>query len=169
MNTLLLDHWKPVPGYEGIYEVSRTGSIRRCGGMALRPSRGNSTGHLKLFLSRNGERESVWVHTVVAKAFLRKPRGKRVEVLHNDGHGWNNRASNLRYGTRSENVKDRHRHGYQAFNGKRCPIAKLQDDEVRAIRAAAGSISMRELGRLFGVTHPQISAIIRRHTYKDVV
>ncbi len=50
-NRLLLDHWKPVPGYEGSYEVSVTGRVRRIEtNKALKP-RPNERGYLVVGLA----------------------------------------------------------------------------------------------------------------------
>jgi hypothetical protein len=46
------------------------------------------------------------VHDLVARAFL-GPRPEGAEVLHKDGKRNNNAASNLKYGSRSENAKQR--------------------------------------------------------------
>jgi hypothetical protein len=49
-------------------------------------------------------REQKNVHALVAKTFIgKKPKGK--EVLHKNHKPEDNRPSNLKYGTRSENVR----------------------------------------------------------------
>lgn len=116
--------WKPVPGYEGLYEVSDEGRVRsldrdvtqtsrrgalytlRKKGKLLRPGRMPS-GHLSVALGRGN---SQCVHRLVLLAFV-GPAPDKHECCHNNGNPADNRLENLRWGTRSENIKDAIRHG----------------------------------------------------------
>ena len=111
--------WVPVPEYEGIYSVSDQGQVlshtrydsfgRLIREKLLTPTR-NKRGHLRVSLSKNGRLHVALVHQVVLGAFV-GPRPEKQEVRHLDGNPENNHLSNLRYGTRSENMYDRVRHG----------------------------------------------------------
>lgn len=120
MTTLLLDYWKPVVGFEGRYEVSVTGAVRslerraRVGNGAtrlvwatlLKPGLA-SNGYYTVALGRGNSRT---LHSLIAEAFIGPcPTGH--EVLHKDGRRINSRLSNLRYGTRRENISDAVAHG----------------------------------------------------------
>lgn len=110
-----MEVWKPIPGYEGRYEVSDAGRVRSVDhcvpcftgdrkrlvkGRVLRPGR-TTSGHLSVAL---GKGNSMWVHSLVARTFLgARPDG--MEVLHLDHDPKNNALGNLAYGTRSENLK----------------------------------------------------------------
>jgi hypothetical protein len=115
--------WKPVVKFERKYEVSDQGRVRSLDriivnslgvrrphhGRVLRPQNGPhgyKTVHLGTeFMNR-------YVHHLVARAFLGKaPKGK--EVLHNNGNKNDCRLVNLRYGTRTENMRDMVRHRYE--------------------------------------------------------
>lgn len=110
-----IETWRPAPGYEGSYEISDHGNARsvdrivetkngrrvRCRGCALTPST-NRHGHL---LYRMGRRGRMYAHRLVALAFIGEPAPGQ-EVCHNDGNPANNHVSNLRWGTRSENMLD---------------------------------------------------------------
>jgi hypothetical protein len=63
----------------------------------------------------------------VAEAFL-GPRPPKHDVLHIDGNRHNNCISNLRYGTRAENL-----HSTYAYGGKQ-GRGKLSLEDVRVIR-----------------------------------
>jgi len=109
-----MEIWKDVPGYEGRYQVSDLGNVRSvdryvdCGyggrrrykGKALHPG-ARPSGHTTVAL---GKRNSASVHRLVMLAFVGPcPAGH--EVLHDDHNPANNALTNLRYGTRSENLK----------------------------------------------------------------
>jgi HNH endonuclease len=77
--------------------------------------------HYRVRLYRDGKGATKLVHKLVAEAFIGDcPPG--MEVCHGDGNYLNNRASNLSYGTHSQNMQDMVRHGtsYSA-NKTHCP------------------------------------------------
>lgn len=99
------EQWVTIPGHPQ-YQASSLGRIRSARGV-LKPWVSNGLGHLKVGLA-NRKRE--WVHRLVCLAF-HGPCPDGMEVRHLDGDPANNRISNLRYGTHSENMLDRRRHG----------------------------------------------------------
>jgi hypothetical protein len=114
------ENWKAVDGYVGLYEVSDLGRVRRVprsraypAGRVLRPWM-SSTGYPCVTLYRQGIGQKFKVHRLVALAFV-AGSGPGLEVCHNDGDRLNAAASNLRWGTRSDNMRDAVRHGTQ-FN-----------------------------------------------------
>ena len=99
--------FRPVVGWEGIYEVSESGSVRRLRGsrtIRLRPLP-NRRGHLRVMLHHGERRVHAYVHTLVAEAFI-GPRPDGLLDCHRDDRKRNNRAENLYYGTRSDNARD---------------------------------------------------------------
>ena len=101
------------------------------------------------------------VHRIVARAYLgRRPAG--MDVRHLDGVKTNNRVWNLAYGTRKENMDDNLRHG-KRNRGERCGLAKLTQAKADFIRGmvAAGTSQARVATR-FGISQPQVSAIVHR-------
>lgn len=92
--------WKPAPLWEGLYEVSDLGRLRRANrsrqypaGRLLAQSIG-STGFVYAKLSRHSADAAVYIHGLVALAFLR-PCEFDEYVSHADGDATNNRADNL--------------------------------------------------------------------------
>jgi hypothetical protein len=102
--------WKPIPGYEGLYEVSSHGRVRtfrrKANGRLLKPGKA-SHGYFTVALGRG---KSCTLHSLVTAAFL-GPKPVGYEVLHIDGSRTNNCVSNLRYGTRRDNILDAVAHG----------------------------------------------------------
>ena len=119
-----MENWRPVVGHETQYEVSDLGNVRslarewsqlarsgkeyvfRKKGKNLRPGPMLS-GHLSVAIGKGNSRT---VHSLVMEAFV-GPRPKNMEVLHINGVPSDNRLVNLRYGTRSENIRDAIQHG----------------------------------------------------------
>lgn len=130
----MTEEWRPVPGYEGLYEVSNEGRVRSLDRVVHHSSAGKMTlkgkgkaltkghgGHPVVGLSVDNCKRNVEAHILVAAAFI-GPRPEGKEVCHNDGNPENNHVSNLRYGTRSENLLDRIKHGVDFQSGKKeCP------------------------------------------------
>jgi hypothetical protein len=54
-----------------------------------------------------------------------------------------------------------------AVNMRRGAVAKLTEDDVRAIRALAGTMTQTEIASRFGVTQMNISFILRRKSWSD--
>ncbi len=166
------ERWLPVVGYEGWYDVSNHGHVRR---MKPGPStyvgkilktRDNGPGYVTTKLCKDGREHVYKLHRLVAAAFLGVcPDGK--EVNHKDGIKPNNTATNLEYVTRSENVLHAFRNGLRvAFHGEAIGNAKLTEEKVHAIRRRLlVKESQRSIARRFNVSHPTIGNIDRGHTW----
>lgn len=95
--------WKPVKGYEGLYDISNMGSVRSYyapGGKKLSECASEKTisfirsGRNYIHLFKNGKERCVSVSRLVAEAFLEKPVNA-IKVKHLDGNIENNRVDNL--------------------------------------------------------------------------
>lgn len=100
--------YKPVKGYEDYYLVSSDGNvINKMTGHVLQGDVKNS-GYRSIILSYGGFAKHVSVHRIVAEAFCYRPDGAD-EVNHINGNKLDNRADNLEWVTREENL----RHAYE--------------------------------------------------------
>lgn len=97
-NQQLTVKWMPIPGYEGFYEASSEGEIRRVGGEILSKYKGK---YFTVALSVNGRPKTKAVHRLVAAAF--KGVSKLV-VDHDNNDRYDNRECNLFYRTQRENT-----------------------------------------------------------------
>jgi len=116
--------WRPIPEFEGFYEASDSGEIRRVApgagsrlGQTLKQTP-QMNGNLRVSLSMHGVIHSRRVHSLVAAAFHgARPEG--AQVRHLDGSKVNNAASNLAWGTIQENMRDKVEHGTNVpWNGQ---------------------------------------------------
>ena len=122
----MIEEWRPIVGYEGLYEVSSYGRVRsldmyvkaRYGNYRLHKGKvlspGEKNGYLFVNLSCNGKHNTITVHRLVAQVFLPNP-DNLPEVNHKDEDKTNNNADNLEwcdrkyninYGSRKDKVKD---------------------------------------------------------------
>lgn len=141
--------WKPIPGYEGHYEVSNMGRVRslerrarfvsihgkectrRVRGRIIRGTEHRTQHRITVMLSKNGIHERLSVHRLVATAFVDNPNGYD-EVNHKDENPRNNRADNLEWCTRQYNmnygtIRER------VYNKMKRPLVAI-NDEGDAIR-----------------------------------
>lgn len=167
-------------GYEGFYQVSNFGFVRsvECRvaskggttrlrrGRVLKPGE-EAGGYLHVGLCREGKQITLKVYKIVLEAFVGLcPVG--MECCHGNGDKTDNRLSNLRWGTKTENAKDRVTHGTDPA-GERNPRAKLTDAKVMMIylRAKAGEMQTL-IAKDFGVSKTTINHILCRRTWAHI-
>lgn len=136
--------WKPIPGYEGIYEASNYGRIisldrvvesvhqgksikRHIKGKLL--SQGVDRGGYNFVVLQNHSKRTMLVHRIVAELFLPSCDGT-LQVNHIDGNKQNNSVENLEYCTASENI----RHAIDTgLNKSREPVVALDPNSEREV------------------------------------
>lgn len=108
--------WKPVKGYEGLYEVSNLGRVKSLDrviiekngkkiaikGKILSQQKNKRYGHRYVYLSKGSKPIKNYVHRLVAQAFIPNP-DNLPQVDHIDGNTSNNCVDNLRFCTNYEN------------------------------------------------------------------
>lgn len=175
------ERWKPIEGYEGLYEISSLGRIKciphkvptKFGAMrttpamikGVRPVAGRGVKYCIVSLSKHGIKKTFYVHRLVLQTFVgAAPPG--TECCHNNGNPTDNRLENLRWDTKAANGADRERHG-RGFKGARNPNARLTPKDVEIIRylSSERGACAAELARVFGVRRQQIAMIIDRKSW----
>lgn len=115
MNQLVTEVWKDVPTWEGMYQASNLGRIKRLSRSIPRPTKGTlnlkdkilkprveKRGYLRVSLSRGYNLKHFLVHRLVKFAFEGKKDNLHID--HINGITNDNRIENLRYCTRYENL-----------------------------------------------------------------
>lgn len=169
------EEWRPVVGWEASHLVSSHGrvmSIPRANSRGIpvleriHKQQVDKWGYHYLFLHCNGRKSTRNVHVLVAGAFI-GPRPEGYDTDHVDGNKGNNRADNLRYVTKSENVRARMATGCGV--GDRNPKAKLRAEWVNIIRRLhREGLSMAKIGRAFGVSDQAIFGVISGRCWSHV-
>ena len=178
-----MEIWKPIKGYEGLYEISNYGRVKSLartwvtGHNSIVRSKDESIlapkkdrGYLRVGLLKNGKRKLLSIHRLVAEHFIPNPLNKP-EVNHRDGNKENNHFSNLEWVTPAENTQHaeslrlrKHRKGSECHN------AKLTEEQVLEIRNlySSGKFTQEELAKRFNVYPTAIQKIVNRKNWKHL-
>lgn len=150
------EKWRPVVGYEGRYEVSNLGRIRRV--KIITPSK-KKHGYMQVSLvDESGVRKSLRLHRIVAEAFLPNPDGKP-QVNHRDENPENNRADNLEWATAEENTNYGSRTARAAAkNGSKTPIVQIDPKMLKVVAEYPGQSAA---ARATGISLASINACLR--------
>jgi len=113
--------------------------------------------------------KQVSIHRMVAEAFIKKPiDGNIYEVNHIDGNKKNNKAGNLEWVTKSQNIKHAYRIGLNvARKGEKNNLTKLDDCQVltsHTLRLSGKKV--KDIAKHYGVTAYCISRIVNGHNRK---
>lgn len=92
---------RPVPGFEGLYQVTSTGMIWSVKRQKYISIDDNGQGYKLFYASKDGQKTPKLVHRVVAEAFI-GPIGQGEEVNHLDRNPSNNNKNNLIIVTKRE-------------------------------------------------------------------
>ena len=155
------EYWLPVPCWEGLYEVSSHGRLRR-GGRIIKGCT-NAAGYQNVILRGRGNR-STCIHILVAEAFI-GPRPDGMVVRHGENGASDNSVGNLSYGTQKQNIHDKKRDGTWQIADTAARRTLTSDQVVIIYQSAKTS---PELAEDFGVDQTTIRAIWRGKNWRSV-
>ncbi|MGE8328881.1 NUMOD4 motif-containing HNH endonuclease [Pseudomonas urmiensis] len=169
--------WKDIVGFEGYYQVSDLGRVRSVD-RELVNSRGHNqrfpgvmivitgdgSGYQKFLAHKAGAKKNLLVHTCVLEAFT-GPGPDGYECCHGNGNRKDNRHSNLRWGTKAENAKDKELHG-TAIKGAYSQNSKLTDQDVASILCSPDSHA--QVAARHGVTAELVGLIRNGKAWKHI-
>lgn len=175
------EQWRDVPGFEGKYQVSSHGNLKRLA--YLRPLRAGHVAKMperiwpgyidsQGYFSVSVGKLKTTVHRLVCVAFHGDAPDGQPNVAHWDGNKLNNRADNLRWASHAENSRDGKRLG-ETFKGEKAWKARLTREDVASIRreyAALGGArgAMSQIAARRGLGRNHVRQIVRRELWKTV-
>jgi hypothetical protein len=185
----IIEEWRPVVGYEGLYEVSDQGRVRsldrvlrdkngllkRFKGKILSASiKQNKYGRYAVVglpsINVSGTTNRYIAHLVLESFGGPRPAG--MECCHCDGDSLNNNANNLRWGTPKENSLDKYNHGTVLWGSKnhQARLTETQVLEIRGkyIRYSKTKSNSRQLAEEYGVDMQAIGKIVRRERWNHI-
>jgi hypothetical protein len=160
--------FKEVKGWEGLYQISNCGRVKRIGGYKeyLKPFL-STHGYPTVVLQHLGRKLKISVHRLVALHFLNNPFGHKC-VNHIDNDPCNNMVENLEWCTQEMNVRHavkQKRHSY----GEKSSHAKLIGSEVNEIKRLHGlGIKEKDLATRYNVHQCTINRIVNNKNWKLV-
>lgn len=140
----MIEIWKDIKGYEGLYQVSNLGRVRSLDRTICFTYKGykkqmrikskirvpviNRTGYYMISLCKNNIHDCKLISRLVAETFIPNPENKP-QVDHINTIRTDNRAENLRWCTQQENTdnpisKNKHKAYYTEHIGKKHHCAK---------------------------------------------
>ena len=176
--------WRPVPGYEGFYEVSDQGNVRSVTRIIRgKPNWGtrimesqlmsksltgkrykvSGQGYLCVRLCQNGKGTLFHVARLVASAFIPNPTNLP-QVDHVDGNPRNDVVRNLNWVTNQENQIRAVKNGqHKPVRGEKQPTHILTREQVLAIRMSGKY--QRAIAKEFGISKTQVARIQHREAW----
>ena len=184
----MVEIWKPIKDYEGLYEISNLGRVRSLDKIRnaainnvsetvirgrIMKQKSDKDGYLSVKLTHpNSKGKHLRVHRIVATSFICNPESKP-QVNHKNGIKSDNNAVNLEWCTLSENRIHAYNTGLQSSESKKGELnnfSKLTESDVTYIKRnyIQNVTPYRIFAEKFNVNVCTIGAIIRGITWKHI-
>ena len=160
--------WKPIKGFEGLYEVSNLGNIKSFPRKytikkeKILSSCIMNNGYLCVALSKNHKGKTYLIHRLVAETFIPNPNNYSC-INHKDGNKLNNKIDNLEWCSYSYNSKEAYRIGLKKsvwkgkFDKENSNSKKINQYDLEGNLIKKWNSTM-EIERQLGINHSNISA-----------
>lgn len=163
----IAEEWRDLTGFDGVYQVSADGCLRRAiagaGGTyagRILASRVDRRGyHRAVLRDLTARQRLVRVHVAVLEAFV-GPRPAGCDASHLDGDKSNNCLNNLAWETASENHQRKLLHG-TLIHGDKHKCSKLKEPQVIDIRRRVSAGEQKaSLAREYNVSRTLVGYIV---------
>ena len=164
--------WKDVENFEGLYQVSNLGNVKRlvskkCLKERLICRSIDRYGYVKRVLCNDKKMFHFTEHRLVAKAFIPNPLNKPA-VNHINGIKTDNRLENLEWCTNKENSKHARETGLQDTKGISHHKCKLTEEQVLEIRKIGFSETRTALSKKYDVSRAHILRLIKNEGWEHL-
>lgn len=176
--------WKPIAGYEGLYEASNLGRIRSVDrrrvfsrkdgevrtafikGRVLIPGFDGRRCYLHVGLHKDGKYITKNVHRIIASTFLPNPLNLP-EVNHKDENKTNNAVDNLEWCDHLYN--NRYGKKLTASRGEKNSQSKFNEETIREVRRVFiprdPVYGLTPLAKKYGISVTHLCAILKRRRW----
>lgn len=177
-----IEIWKPILGYQDIYEVSSCGRIKSLHRLIRRNLKDtksnyfsdekllnpwkNTNSYLSVTLRKDGISKVFRVHRIVAETFM-GTCPENMEVCHKNGKRDDNRLENLRFDSRSNNHLDKINHNTDN-RGEKHPLSKLSEIDVKKIMSMKDIKPIKEIANEFNISQRHIKDIFSKRRWKHL-
>lgn len=145
----MIEEWKDIKGYEGLYQVSNLGRVKRHDRILKQAY--SDRGYSLVCISKNNKPKTFRVHRLVAESFIQNQENKPT-VNHIDEDKTNNAVFNLEWAT----MREQNNHGTRT---------ERTSTRIKAIDIATGEyneyISQSECARKLGLKAPNINMCLK--------
>jgi hypothetical protein len=163
-----MEIWKDVKGYEGLYKVSNKGNI-----LIVRKKRNQNllkanNGYLLVDLYKNGIKNRISAHRLVAIHFLINSENKP-QVNHINGIKFDNRAENLEWVTASENQLHSVNTGLKKIVfGENCKYSKITENQALEIKYGYKDFLQKDIAKIYNISRTTVIDIRKGRSWKHI-
>jgi hypothetical protein len=167
----MVEIWKDIPSWEGIYQVSNIGNIRSFHNNKVTLLKtDDSHGYRRCLLQKEGRKIKYLVHLLILLTFV---GDSSLPTNHKNGVKHDNTLENLEYCTYSANNAHAYKHNLASNQGIRHPQARFTEAQIRRIKFIALHMNPErgywaKLSRVFGVGHETIMAIVHERSWSHI-
>jgi hypothetical protein len=157
--------WRKIKGHKN-YEVSNLGMVRHHDKSVMAYPEILIFHNLGGYLGVNMLGKHMYVHRIVAQAFVKNPLNKK-EVNHKDINKFNNRSDNLEWVTRQENI-DHFMYSPRGRSrlGEKHHSSKLTEKDVKFIRKS--KLHPTVISKRFNILREYVYVIRNRKVWKHI-
>ena len=167
--------YKEIPGFPG-YLISKYGLIKSIKSKKYLKSNIGKQGYRHLVLMKNGKKVCMKIHRLVALTWLEKPLKEIYEINHKNANKLDNRASNLEWVSKSENLIHAYKMGLLKMpdfifnqNGENNRNAILTEDLVREIRSNhRDGAKRKDLAKIYNINLNTLGDVIYNKGWKHL-
>ncbi len=190
-----VEEWRPIQGYEGLYEVSDWGNVRslnynKSGKVKLLKQVTEKDGYLVVCLHKNGKQKNVRVNRIVAETFIPNPQNKpyvgHLKTMENGLEDktanevwylqWMSQKENSIYGTLSERKSEMMKKQYKDGVRKKVWLGKKRLEHAKKLAIPIIEIkddgtvieweNASEYARQIGASFPHLNNAINGKNHK---
>jgi len=181
-----MEIWKDVLGYEGLYQVSNLGNVKRLANKIwiekhkgyyrtypeeiLKPILSPS-GYYHVNLYKNKKLKTFRINRLVLTTFNRIPKDNEVS-MHLDNNKTNNVLENLKWGTVRDNVLQMYADKRNPdLKGSKNPQSTISDEEVRYIKLLSKQqmLSVSEISKRINKKYHFVYEIVKELKWKHII